>query len=75
MEPPKTALRKRYRLVLQLGKFQVIERSEDMIKIKAWNNTVTLTDPILARLDIKAGDILTFYTEAPLADLTKSSVQ
>lgn len=69
MEPTQAALRKRFRLILTLGKFQVLERGHNTIKVAlGGSTTMTITDPIIARLDIRAGDILTYYTEAPLAE-------
>lgn len=69
MDPSPAALRKHLRLVLKLGKFQVVSRSEFELKINIGNSvTMIVNDPILPRLDVRAGDILTFYTEVPLAD-------
>lgn len=50
------------RLVLVLGKFRVTERENLQIKI-ALGGSTTMTVTLPDRADVKAGDILTFYTE------------
>lgn len=64
MEPE--ALRKRFRLVLNLGKYRVVERHGNTVKIAlGGTTTITVNNPVLAGSDVTAGDILTLYTEIP----------
>lgn len=66
MEPSKEYLRKRYRLVLNLGKYRVVERHGSTIKISlGGTTTITINNSVLLRSDVVAGDILTLYTEVP----------
>ena len=70
MEPSKDALRKPYRLILKLGRFLVLERGHDWMKVHlGGSTTMTIQDNIISRLDVKAGDTLTYYTEAPINDV------
>ena len=66
MEPTETemtaALRKPLRLVLVLGKFRVSERTEAMMKLELGGST-TMTVTLPPHADVKAGDLLTLYTE------------
>jgi hypothetical protein len=74
-DPNDATLRKAYRLILKLGKFQVLERGHLTMKISlGGSTTMTITDPILANADVKAGDILTLYTEVLYANPKPSSV-
>lgn len=66
MEPTKTA-----RIVLVLGKFTVTERTELAMKV-ALGGSTTMTVPVKPFMDVKAGDILTLYTEV-LIDHAKLS--
>ena len=50
------------RLVLVLGKFRVIERRENLMKI-ALGGSTTMTCTLPEHADVREGDILTFYTE------------
>lgn len=76
MEPTEGALRKDLRIVLKLGKFQVIERTEFTAKVALGGSVyLTINDPILPKLDFRAGDILTFYTEVPLAEPKSTSIK
>jgi hypothetical protein len=75
MEPTEDSLRKAYRLILKLGKFRVLERSEFTMKIAlGGSTTMTVSDPILTQADVKAGDILTLYTEVLYANPKPPSV-
>ena len=56
------ALRKSLRLVLVLGKFRVIERHDAEMKV-ALGGSTTMTITLPPSADVKAGDLLTFYTE------------
>ena len=67
MEPPEDALRKDFRLILNLGKYRVIERQDQMIKI-ALGGSTTMTCTIPPQADVAVGDILTFYTEVLYAN-------
>lgn len=50
------------RLVLVIGKYRVTERQNKLMKI-ALGGSTTMTVTLPDRADVKAGDILTFYTE------------
>ncbi len=50
------------RIVLVLGKFRVTERTETHMKI-ALGGSTTMTCNVTKDMDVKAGDLLTFYTE------------
>jgi hypothetical protein len=62
MEPPDSALRKQGRLVLILGKFRVSERTDKHFKLELGGST-TMTCTVEPYMDVKAGDLLTLYTE------------
>lgn len=65
-EPTKEELRKRFRLVLNLGKYLVTERYGNTVKISlGGTTTITINNPTLSRSDVAAGDVLTIYTEVP----------
>jgi hypothetical protein len=70
MEPPKTT-----RLVLPLGKFRVVERSENSMKIALGGSTTMTVFGLPEFADVKAGDILTFYTEVLYANPNGPSIQ
>lgn len=53
---------KEIRLVLILGKFRVTERDNAGMKI-ALGGSTTMTVTLPDGVDVRAGDILTFYTE------------
>jgi len=50
------------RLILQLGKYRVTDRENNLMKI-ALGSSTTMTVMLPDNVDVKAGDILTFYTE------------
>ena len=56
------ALRKPFRMVLVLGKFRVSERTEAAMKVELGGST-TMTVTLPPHADVKAGDLLTLYTE------------
>ena len=56
------ATRKQLRLILQLGKFRVIEREHASMKL-ALGGSTTMTCTLPEGADVKAGDLLTLYTE------------
>lgn len=58
MEPTENKMR----YVLILGKFRVTERTESQMKL-ALGGSTTMTVALPPRADVKAGDILTLYTE------------
>lgn len=58
MEPPKDKVR----YVLILGKYRVVERTEKQMKL-ALGGSTTMTVTLPPHADVKAGDILTLYTE------------
>jgi hypothetical protein len=60
--PIDDALRKELRLVLVLGKFRVLERENLQMKV-ALGGSTTMTISLPPQADVKAGDLLTFYTE------------
>ena len=71
MEPTETemtaALRKPFRMVLVLGKFRVSERTSAMMKLELGGST-TMTVTLPPHADVKAGDLLTLYTEILYAE-------
>ncbi len=59
---------KQVRAILILGKFRVTERTADTIKIFLGGSTTMTVDLRHGHMyDLREGDILTFYTECPLA--------
>ena len=56
------ALRKPFRMVLVLGKFRVSERTAGAMKVELGGST-TMTVTLPPQADVKAGDLLTLYTE------------
>ena len=54
------------RIVLVLGKFRVMEREEHLMKI-ALGGSTTMTVTLPDHADVKAGDLLTLYTEVLFA--------
>lgn len=56
------ATRKPLRLVLVLGKFRVTDRTESAMKL-ALGGSTTMTCTLPDGADVKAGDLLTLYTE------------
>ena len=62
MEPIETALKKDLRVVLNLGKFRVMERSETSMKV-ALGGSTTMTVQLEPFMDVRAGDLITLYTE------------
>ena len=78
MEPTETemtaALRKPFRLVLVLGKFRVSERTEAVMKLELGGST-TMTVTLPPHADVKAGDLLTLYTEVLYAQPEQPPVQ
>ena len=74
MEPPEAALVKPLRLILQLGKFRVIERENLSMKL-ALGGSTTMTVTLPEYADVKSGDLLTLYTEVLYAKPSQPSVQ
>lgn len=60
METPKEALRLR----LILGKFQVVKIEGGMAHVNLGHG-VTMQISLLPQMDVRPGDILTYYTEVP----------
>ena len=79
MEPTEAeiaaATRKPLRLVLVLGKFRVTERENMKLKIALGGSTTMTVHNLPPNADVKAGDILTFYTEVLYAEPKPTSVQ
>ena len=69
------ATRKQYRIVLVLGKFRVVERGNLEMKIALGGSTTMTVHNLPPNADVKAGDILTFYTEVLYAEPKPPSVQ
>ena len=70
MESPEAPLKpttKRMRLILNLGKFVVMERSAGSMKV-ALGGSTTMTAMIPEQADVQTGDLLTLYTEVLLKD-------
>ena len=68
------ALRKASRLVLVLGKFRVLERENNLMKL-ALGGSTTMTVTLPEYADVRAGDLLTLYTEVLYAKPSQPSVQ
>ena len=68
------ALRKPFRMVLVLGKFRVSERTEAAMKVELGGST-TMTVTLPPQADVKAGDLLTLYTEVLYAQPEQPPVQ
>ena len=68
------ALRKPFRMVLVLGKFCVSERTEAAMKVELGGST-TMTVTLPPHADVKAGDLLTLYTEILYAQPEQPPVQ
>ena len=68
------ALRKPFRMVLVLGKFRVSERTSAMMKLELGGST-TMTVTLPPHADVKAGDLLTLYTEVLYAQPEQPPVQ
>ncbi len=62
------------RIVLVLGKFRVLERSELQMKV-ALGGSTTMTVGLTSEMDVKAGDLLTLYTEVLYAQPKTTSIQ
>jgi hypothetical protein len=62
------------RLLLVLGKFRVIERQHNLMKV-ALGGSTTMTVTLPEDADVHEGDILTLYTEVPYADPRSTPVQ
>jgi hypothetical protein len=60
------ASNRQLRARLILGKFRVVERTELTMKV-ALGGSTTMTVSVEPFMDVKAGDILTLYTEVLLA--------
>ena len=67
-------LKKPLRLVLVLGKFRVLERENLQMKV-ALGGSTTMTISLPPQADVKAGDLLTFYTEVLYAQPKQAPVQ
>ena len=77
MEPPPTEInkpKKPFHLILNLGKYRVMERQNLQIKI-ALGGSTTMTVTLPPQADVKEGDILTLYTEVLYAEPGEPSVQ
>lgn len=57
---------KQSRLILVLGKFRVIDRSGNKMKLKLGGST-TMDVILPPNVDIRDGDLLTLYTEVLIA--------
>lgn len=62
MESPETAIKTSSRIVLNLGKFRVISRTETHMQL-ALGGSTTMTIPLRPFMDVREGDLLTLYTE------------
>jgi len=68
------ATRKQLRLVLVLGKFRVSDRTANAMKLELGGST-TMTVTLPDQADVKAGDLLTLYTEVLYAQPSKPPIQ
>lgn len=73
MEPPQGAV-KQGRFVLVLGKFRVIERHDQVMKL-ALGGSTTMTVTLPEHADVRSGDILTLYTEVLYANPITPPIQ
>ena len=71
---PTEALRKQTRLVLVIGKYRVTERENLQMKL-ALGGSTTMTVTLPEYADVRAGDLLTLYTEVLYAKPSQPSVQ
>lgn len=62
------------RLQLVLGKFRVINRQNNLMKV-ALGGSTTMTCTLPDGADVREGDILTFYTEVLYANPSSTSIQ
>ena len=62
------------RLVLVLGKFRVTNRQNNLMKI-ALGGSTTMTVTLPEWADVKAGDVLTLYTEVLYAKPEQAPIQ
>lgn len=62
------------RLILPLGKYRVVERHGNTIKIEL-SGPYSMMVIVPDCADVRAGDILTFYTEVLYADPRPTSIQ
>ena len=62
------------RIVLNLGKYRVVERTEFEMKL-ALGGSTTMTCSVEPFMDVKSGDLLTLYTEVLLAQSQQSPIQ
>lgn len=62
------------RLVLVIGKFRVTDRHDNMMKV-ALGGSTTMTCILPEGADVKAGDILTLYTEVGYAHPSGTPIQ
>ena len=72
--PVEPKAHKPYRIILNLGKYRVLERQNLMMKL-ALGGSTTMTVQLPPHADVKAGDILTLYTEVLYANPVEPSVQ
>jgi len=74
MEPVEAQVKNNLRLVLNLGKYRVIERQDQVMKL-ALGGSTTMTVTLPPHADVKAGDILTLYTEVLYARPSETPIQ
>lgn len=65
---------KQSRLVLVLGKFRVIDRTGNKMKLKLGGST-TMDVTLPPNADVRDGDLLTLYTEVLYANSSQSPIQ
>ncbi len=66
---------KQMRAILPLGKFRVVERGPDYIKVgMGGSTTMTIMINHMHLYDIKDGDLLTYYTEVLFAKPSSTPV-
>jgi hypothetical protein len=62
------------RLILSLGKFRVTERQNNLMKV-ALGGSTTMTVLLPDGVDVRAGDLLTLYTEVFYAKPVQPPIQ
>lgn len=66
---------KQLRAIFPLLKGRVVDRGPDYFKIAIGGSTTITITCQMSLYDIRDGDILTLYTEVPIAQPSQSSVQ
>lgn len=72
MEPVSSQMR----MILVLGKVRIVERQHTRMKLAlGGSTTMEIFSDVLEHADVKAGDVLTLYTEVLYANPQSTSIQ